>query len=267
MYMDTAGTNDQNTTPNSTPESVPTFTPVPVAPSVSPDPPLSVSDIVSPPPSSGPGKKIVTGLVVVLLLLALPVGLYLAQQQQDIRQRAQNYPMYSCESNGQCVESTTGTYDSLAACQSDCVTNPPPPPPPPPPPSPTPVAQCVNIRIYSVTGYEVGNDAWQIAENWHLLTAAELSALKPGDIIFISTTGSSTSAQITRARIRINSSDWVQTAGQKPPDIACGTSCPVEWFTTYGIPAGITSFKIESEVYSPEFDDDGDPTVGNKGWR
>lgn len=159
--------------------------------------------------------------------------------------------------------------DSSANCSSVASPGPsgvtPPPPPgsnPPPPPPGSPVAQCVNVKVYKVNGDITS------ATNWTRLTSQEMSALAPSDIIYVTTQGtSSNGATVTRARIRVNSNTWTlqnETINKKPK--ASSTEAD-EYYVIYTIPAGMTTFTIGSEVYSQQFDTNTNPSDGNAGWR
>lgn len=84
-------------------------------------------------------KRTLTILAALAILAAIPLTVYVAQQQQDIRQRAAEVK-YICTSNGT-------TYNSSSDCEAICDTtcSPREEPPPPPPPS---ECQCVNNQWY-----------------------------------------------------------------------------------------------------------------------
>lgn len=86
-------------------------------------------------------------------------------------------------------------------------------------PSPTPiVAQCTNIKIY---------------KDGVVVTP---STLKTGDAVVIGVTG----GNATKARIRVNGGAWTETTTKN----ASG-----EYTLSYTLPAGVTNFTIESEIY------------------
>lgn len=267
-------------------------------------------------PQQNLGKKVLIGLISLLLLIALPVGLYLSQQSQDTRQRAHDFPdacyeeclFHEVEEDycrqfpacPVCYEICVadpyideGYCDTLPLCTEDFASPTPTPtlfptvtPTPLATPSPTPSlvpsptltptptptptlqpssspivgAQCVNIKLYQLSGPKEDPDAWE------LLTSAQIAGLQAGDTIYVTTQGTLENATITRARIRVNQSTWLinnETINTKP----CNGSCLEEWYITYTLPTGILDFKIESEVYSPQFDDNTNPSDGPKGWR
>lgn len=141
----------------------------------------------------------------------------------------------------------------------------PPVPTPTPQATPTPslVAACSSVKIYRVTG-SVTNPA-----SWQLLTSAQLTTLRPGDVIYVTTLGTvANGAAITRARIRVNSSVWTdsnQTTLLKPKALSTD---PNEYYILYTIPSdGTINFNVGAEVYSPQFDDNTNPSDTGKGWR
>lgn len=136
------------------------------------------------------------------------------------------------------------------------------------------IARCQEIPIYTVT-----NESASIASNWvriDNLPASDprsLFNLEAGDVIYVATSGITTDAQVTKARIRVNSNTWTvadQTpkAGQipamKPKDSATD---PDRFYIRYVIPTNAYTFKFESEIYSPQFDNDTNPDNSNLGWR
>ncbi len=106
-------------------------------------------------------------------------------------------------------------------------------------PSPSPSAQCTNVRLYQVIGDVT------VATNWQLLTATQLTALRPGDIIYATTLGTTTGGTFDRARIRVNSSTWTtanETTNKKP-----GSD---EFYIIYTIPSdGTVTFTFEAEIH------------------
>ena len=132
--------------------------------------------------------------------------------------------------------------NNLTACSAP----PPPPPGPPPPPPPPPPgfsAQCDAVSVYAVNG-DITNPA-----SWTLLTNSQLQSLQVGNTVYITTRGTVTNGQITKARIRVNSSTWTtgnETSSIKPK---ANSTDPDEYYVAYTIPAGTTTFTFESEVY------------------
>lgn len=149
--------------------------------------------------------------------------------------------------------------------------SPAPTPPGSPGPSPTPGtsatpapgAQCTNVKVYQVTG------AVTDPGSWVQLGSAEMSGLEAGDVVYISVVGSTdtSSTQITRGRIRVNTTTW--TPSNETPLLKPKGNFPEadEYYIIYTIPTGTTNFTIGAEVYSPQFDTDGDPSTGHNGWR
>lgn len=104
-------------------------------------------------------------------------------------------------------------------------------------------AQCLDIRVYQVTG-DI-NDA----ANWVRLDTNQLSTLQSGDTIYISTLGSVTNGTIDRARIRVNSSTWTvanETSTIKPKAV---TTDPDEYYIVYTIPPLTSSFTFGAEIH------------------
>lgn len=112
-------------------------------------------------------------------------------------------------------------------------------------PSPTPTtAQCVDLRVYQVTG-TISDPA-----SWQQVTPGELSSLQPGDVIYITTLGATPSGTFDRARIRVNSDVWTianETTLKKP-----GSD---EFYITYTIPSdGTVNFSFGAEVHEQTLD-------------
>lgn len=101
------------------------------------------------------------------------------------------------------------------------------PPPPTPTPTPAVTAQCREIKAYDTS--------------WNLLDAAKLSQLKTGNIVRFAVLGQTNTGTISKARFRVNTGTWQETTTKKP-----GTE---EFYTEYTLPAGLTSFKVEAEVF------------------
>ncbi len=81
-----------------------------------------------------------------------------------------------------------------------------------------------------------------------MLTHAQLTALQPGNTIYISTIGTySRGGVIDKARIRVNSSVWLpehETTLLKPG------SDPQEFYVSYTIPSdGTVTFTFAAEVH------------------
>lgn len=139
------------------------------------------------------------------------------------------YPETSCQDTGTItVIGPTPTPTPVATPGS----TPQPTPTPTPLPSASPLAQCLNIKFYSVSG-NISNSS-----SWTQLTATDLAALSPADIIYVTITGGNTTggATIDKARIRVNATSWSpadETTDIKPK---ANTSEPDEYYVTYTIP-------------------------------
>jgi hemolysin activation/secretion protein len=97
---------------------------------------------------------------------------------------------------------------------------------------------CVAIKIYQVNG------SISVAANWQLLTAQQLAALQPGNIIYVTTLGTVSNGTIDKARIRVNSNTWSaanETTLKKP-----GSD---EYYISYSIPSGATTFSFGAEIH------------------
>jgi len=76
---------------------------------------------------------------------------------------------------------------------------------------------------------------------WQEISQEQLSSLRPGDQVYFSVLGSSTT--IDKARFRINNGEWQETTNKKE-----GTE---EFYINYTIPSGVTNFRVEAEVHHP----------------
>ncbi len=94
-----------------------------------------------------------------------------------------------------------------------------PPPGPTPTPTPPPAGQCVRIKVYKGT------------------VAVNPTTLKAGDAVTLAVAGTNA----TRGRIRVNGAAFVETTTKN----ASG-----EFTVPFTIPAGVTSFTIEAEVFT-----------------
>jgi len=169
--------------------------------------------------------------------------------------------------------------DVVAACNplpSPTPTPTPVPTPTPtatPVPTPSPIAQCINIKLYRVDqpGGTRNDGDVNNPDNWQLLTAQEIAALQPSDVIYVTVAGDVTDTlvggAITRARIRVNSNTWTQaneTTLVKPTN---AFNEPIEFYIAYTIPTGVTTFTFGAEVYAPVHDNNTDPWDTHAGWR
>lgn len=92
---------------------------------------------------------------------------------------------------------------------------------------PIPEARCLPQKVYD--------------QNWQILGADQLSRLKPGDKIKLVVGGQTNTGAFDRARFKINSSDFRETAVKQPQTDS--------FFLEYTIPPETTSFKIEAGVH------------------
>ena len=104
------------------------------------------------------------------------------------------------------------------------------------------------------------------------MTAAELAAIKPGDVIYLGVLGSAANqATVTTARIRVtvgNNAVAPFALSDEAGATVAGTSPPV-FYRQYTVPAGVSTYslRIDAEVYSPQFDNNTNPWDTNLGWR
>lgn len=97
-----------------------------------------------------------------------------------------------------------------------------------PTPSPSNRAQCGSVMAYDT--------------NWNQLSGTQLSALKAGDRVRFTITGTKASGSFTKARFKINQNSAVESAQTKP-----GSS--EVFYTEYTIPAGTTTFQVGAAIY------------------
>lgn len=76
--------------------------------------------------------------------------------------------------------------------------------------------------------------------SWNPLTPEQLSRLRPGDRVRFTAQGQPAN-EFTKARFRVNQGAWQETTSKKP-----GTE---EYYLEYILPANVTNFRIEAEVY------------------
>lgn len=94
--------------------------------------------------------------------------------------------------------------------------------------NPTPVApQCTGVTIYDT--------------NWNLLTAAQLSALRPNDRIRLVVAGSASSGVFDRARFTVN--------GTLRPEVTTTMPNNGNFYDEYIIPAGTTTFNVSAQIH------------------
>ena len=219
-------------------------------------PNLDISPVVSDnnkPKKKLGGKTIATILGILILVLGIGAGVFLLNQQQEIRTKAGaccnasgqpegglngEYNYGTCESPYVC----TNTGTSLCRGGYECKlggnptnppgpTNPPAPTNTPLPPTPTGTpsigAQCLDIKAYDTT--------------WKLLTISDLANLSEGDKVRFTVIGNATSGAFDKAKFTINSSVQPETTAKKPNS--------EEFYVEYTIPAGITAFTIDAQVH------------------
>lgn len=89
-------------------------------------------------------------------------------------------------------------------------------------------AQCLNVKAYNAQGQK--------------LSVAQLSQLQPGDTVRFSVAGTTTGGgSFTKARFTIN--------GAQRPEVTQKISGTDEFFDTYTIPAGVTSFTVSAKIF------------------
>lgn len=116
------------------------------------------------------------------------------------------------------VLNSSGQNPTLAEIQQAC--------------APAPTAQCSNVGSYDT--------------NWNPLTVAELSALKPGDKVRFTVTGTTSSGAFDQARFTINGAQQTPVTGKRPNS--------ADFFEEYTIPAGVTNFTVTAQIHLPSND-------------
>lgn len=115
-----------------------------------------------------------------------------------------------CESQGTCNQST-GVCDCGVAA----------------------TAQCVEIKAYDA--------------NWVLLTAQDLTLLKPGDVVRFTVAGTATSGAFDQARFTVNGTQRTPVTTKKP-------GSTTEFFDAYTVLAGDTGLTVSAQVHHVEMD-------------
>jgi hypothetical protein len=90
-------------------------------------------------------------------------------------------------------------------------------------------AQCSAVAAYDT--------------NWAPLTVAQLSALKPGDKVRFTVTGTTSSGSFDQARFTINGALQAAVTGKRPNS--------ADFFEEYTIPAGVTNFTVTAQIHLP----------------
>ncbi len=103
-------------------------------------------------------------------------------------------------------------------------------------PSPTPIAKVV-ARCELINAYD---------EEWNLLTAADLSALKKGDVVRFTVLGTSSEGIFDKARFTINDEERPETTSKRPSSD--------EFYEEYIVPTGINSISVSAKVHHGELD-------------
>lgn len=116
------------------------------------------------------------------------------------------------------VLNASGQNPTLAEIQQAC--------------APTVTAQCSNVGSYDT--------------NWNPLTVAELSALKPGDKVRFTVTGTTSAGAFDQARFTINGAQQTPVTGKRPNS--------ADFFEEYTIPAGVTNFTVTAQIHLPSND-------------
>ncbi len=104
-------------------------------------------------------------------------------------------------------------------------------------------AQCTNVKLYTVNGDP------NVASNWALIPADQLTHLQPGTTVYATVLGTVTNGVIDKARIRMNSTAWTtndETTVKKP-----GSE---EFYKVFILPTGTTSFTFGAEVHEQNQD-------------
>ena len=128
-------------------------------------------------------------------------------------------------------------------------------PPPTPKPTPTPTPEPTNppiggicrfIRVYRVKGSI--NDP----ENWHKLTADQLTKIKPGEVLYFTVMGTVSSGNITKARFSVettsSATNWKTPVTTKKP----GTN---EYYFKYDEPVNnAAGLFVKAQLYYKQED-------------
>lgn len=98
----------------------PDASPAPVTPAASGDAKTSLPPVFGTPPKKGGRGKLIAGIVAVMIvIIAIPVGLYLVGQNQELRKKAANHQFEACNPGDYVRDCTSGcTYD-VWQCRTD----------------------------------------------------------------------------------------------------------------------------------------------------
>ena len=212
------------------------------------------------------GKLIATILGIMMLLVGVGAGVVLLRQQQDVREKASEYPnctlpngvsapcqpcdhdwtddgvignctdqahkdkdgnVISCNPGWYlCTVDDPGVYSAACCKVGSGGTNPPSTNPPSSSP-PVVSASCLDIKAYDTT--------------WKALTLDELKELNAGETVRFTVSGTATSGTFSKAKFTINTVVKPETTTKKPDTN--------EFYIEYMIPENVTEFLIKAQIY------------------
>lgn len=96
-------------------------------------------------------------------------------------------------------------------------------------PRPTPgiVGSCLNVKAYDT--------------NWNLLTTDQLKALKSGDKVRFTVSGTTSSGSFDKAKFKINGAQRPEVTQKKPSS--------EEYYDEYTVPEGTAAFTIKAQIH------------------
>jgi hypothetical protein len=183
------------------------------------------------------GKKLIATILGILILIGgVATGVYLTQQQQDIREKARqpDYREEKCEpvwSQGLC--NPDGTCKKKGQCLGCC------------PGGGGIVLKCLNVEAYKVNGSLDDPNSWQ------LLTTGDYSSIKPGqDIYFLVKTSSSPGRDIDKAKFSVNGGT-AQEGIEKDKHLSDdGQTWYRNFYYKYTIPPDVSDFTVKVQLHN-----------------
>lgn len=212
----------------------------------------------NPKPSRPTGKIVVAVLGLLILVTGVLAGTLLIRQNQDFRERASDDPCLARTTATLCASAIGSTplnctwYDcgvcrTTGTSVADACPTVPAPTDPPLVPTKPPTESSSTMSCDEIRGYNAFSVTWQ------RLTLADLKNLKAGNLVYLTVYATWSSNSVTpfdKARIRINGGAWQETNSIKPTVFP--VTGQVEYYISYTIPEGITSFKVEGQVHIAE---------------